>query len=221
MTKSTKRARDKEGNANERGSIKPIAPPLPPPSVNNSGVDVKHLQLQSLVDAWVRTGSLPAALVGVWKHGKEVAYISSHGRDQPAYARDAIFRIYSMTKPVTAVCSLFPLQSLQEKDEKNNPILNLPRRSLTPSFILDSRRCVSFNSPDEAYCHWMTPYPSTFHSLPTYGSSRHSPQSSPRGRPRSKILSSKQVLLFNPNPNPNPGPNSNPYPHPIPLILLT
>jgi CubicO group peptidase (beta-lactamase class C family) len=35
-----------------------------------------------------------------------VCYIESHSRDKPAYSRDAIFRIFSMTKPVTAVCIL-------------------------------------------------------------------------------------------------------------------
>jgi len=68
--------------------------------------------LKSVVDAWVQGGSFPGAVLGVYdRTGKEQFYheVNCQREDMldkvnsPGYNRQTIFRIYSMTKPVTAV----------------------------------------------------------------------------------------------------------------------
>lgn len=57
-------------------------------------------------DAYVATGKLPGALVQVWRRGElalnAVLGMADRERQVPL-AQDSIFRIYSMTKPVTSV----------------------------------------------------------------------------------------------------------------------
>jgi len=57
-------------------------------------------------DAYVATGKLPGALVQVWRRGElalnSVLGMADRERQVPL-AQDSIFRIYSMTKPVTSV----------------------------------------------------------------------------------------------------------------------
>ena len=59
-----------------------------------------------LDERYIKTGKLPCAQVQVWRRGKlavdEVLGLADRERDRPL-EQDAIFRIYSMTKPVTSV----------------------------------------------------------------------------------------------------------------------
>ena len=59
-----------------------------------------------LEDRYIRTGKLPCAQVQVWRRGKlavdEVLGLADRERNRPL-EKDAIFRIYSMTKPITSV----------------------------------------------------------------------------------------------------------------------
>lgn len=62
--------------------------------------------IQAFVERYVEDGKLPGYLCMVSRHGAE-AYFLAHGsmdveRSKPM-ARDTIFRIYSMTKPITSV----------------------------------------------------------------------------------------------------------------------
>ncbi len=59
-----------------------------------------------LDERYIKTGKLPCAQVQVWRRGKlavdEVLGLADRERKRPL-EKDAIFRIYSMTKPVTSV----------------------------------------------------------------------------------------------------------------------
>ena len=57
-------------------------------------------------DAYVATGKLPGALTQVWRRGERVVNAVQGWADrerQVPLAEDSIFRIYSMTKPITSV----------------------------------------------------------------------------------------------------------------------
>ncbi len=57
-------------------------------------------------DDYVATGKLPGALTQVWRHGERVLNAVQGWADrerQVPLAEDSIFRIYSMTKPITSV----------------------------------------------------------------------------------------------------------------------
>lgn len=57
-------------------------------------------------DAYIATGKLPGALTQVWRRGElalnSVLGLADRERQVPL-AEDSIFRIYSMTKPITSV----------------------------------------------------------------------------------------------------------------------
>ncbi len=59
-----------------------------------------------LDERYIKTGKLPCAQVQVWRRGKlavdEVLGLADRERNRPL-EKDAIFRIYSMTKPITSV----------------------------------------------------------------------------------------------------------------------
>ena len=71
--------------------------PVPPPS--------KAAQaLQSELDAMVAAGELPQALVLIEQHGKPLIRLKTGYADvesRKPIAEDAIFRLYSMSKPIT------------------------------------------------------------------------------------------------------------------------
>lgn len=60
-------------------------------------------------EAYIATGKLPGALVQVWRRGElalsTVLGLADRERQVPL-AEDAIFRIYSMTKPITSVAAM-------------------------------------------------------------------------------------------------------------------
>ena len=66
------------------------------------------------MEAQVAAGALPGALTLIWR-GRQVAHHSMVGsyrswRAAPEMRDDALFRLYSMTKPVTAVALLMLLE---------------------------------------------------------------------------------------------------------------
>ncbi|KAJ1422872.1 beta-lactamase/transpeptidase-like protein [Ochromonadaceae sp. CCMP2298] len=110
------------------------------------------LQLRGLVDAWVHGGQYPGAVMGVYdREGGEMFYhevnsprlgrggggvggdgsegIEGEG-EGPLFKRDSIFRIYSMTKPITSVAIMLLLQrnllSLDDPLHKYIPAFNKP-----------------------------------------------------------------------------------------------
>jgi CubicO group peptidase (beta-lactamase class C family) len=86
------------------------AKPLPRAKPESVGLSSEKLQrLTDTFEADVRSGAIPGAVVLVARNGK-IAYLRSFGyRDRATQApmqNDAIFRIASMTKPVTIVAAL-------------------------------------------------------------------------------------------------------------------
>ncbi len=67
----------------------------------------------SLIDSWVEGGSLANAMVGTW-HAEEQTLLHIACDADPAspkhIRRDSLFRIYSMTKPITACCFLLLME---------------------------------------------------------------------------------------------------------------
>jgi CubicO group peptidase (beta-lactamase class C family) len=81
--------------------------PLPTAKPEEVGLSQAALdRLSAALNERIAAGHIPGAVALVARHGK-VAYHESFGRQQPASDKpmgtDAIFRIYSMTKPVVSV----------------------------------------------------------------------------------------------------------------------
>ncbi|MFF9622569.1 serine hydrolase domain-containing protein [Streptomyces griseosporeus] len=100
-----------------------------------AGLDAKALdRLDRYLAHWVDEGRLPGFLVSVARGGR-VAHLTAHGlRDVAAGAPvtpDTLFRIYSMTKPVTAVAALLLVEegrlSLDDPVERYLPAFANPR----------------------------------------------------------------------------------------------
>jgi CubicO group peptidase (beta-lactamase class C family) len=77
--------------------------------------------LKSWIDTWVASQSIPGMMVGIFdRDGKELFYHAADNshRNKPhtpdhnmkAYTRDTLFRIYSMTKPITTVAAMILLE---------------------------------------------------------------------------------------------------------------
>ena len=66
-------------------------------------------RISEVFDAKVKAGEIPGYVALVARRGK-VAYFEAHGAQNPntreAMSRDSIFRIYSMTKPITSVAAM-------------------------------------------------------------------------------------------------------------------
>ena len=109
----------------------PTPAPLPSATPESLGLSSARLQriggwLQGEVDAQ----RIPGAVVMVLRDGK-LAYVASVGRQDPAQpkpmARDSIFRIYSMTKPLVSVATLMLA-------EEGKLLLEAPVSRYIPSF---------------------------------------------------------------------------------------
>ena len=109
----------------------PQMPPLPEAKPGSIGLSVNRLQKMS--DAFNREidkGTIPGATVLVARHGK-IGWFDAIGRQSPAasapMARDSIFRIFSMTKPIvsTAIMALM---------EDGHFLLNEPVAKYIPEF---------------------------------------------------------------------------------------
>ncbi|MBI1686684.1 serine hydrolase domain-containing protein [Caulobacter hibisci] len=85
---------------------KPVLPAAAPESV---GVSSERLaKLDAFMKDLVATGHLPGATTMLVRHGKVVSFetYGAKGFGGPPMAKDAIFRIYSQTKPVTGVAMM-------------------------------------------------------------------------------------------------------------------
>ncbi len=83
----------------------------------SSSFSGRESHLKSCIDAWVASQAVPGMMVGVFdRTGQELFYHAADNsrRNNPtspdhnmkAYTRDTLFRIYSMTKPVTTVAAM-------------------------------------------------------------------------------------------------------------------
>ena len=73
--------------------------------------EAKGELLRSWMDTWVAGESFPGMMAGIYdREGKELFYHACDNSSRnPAirpYTRDTLFRMYSMTKPITAVAAM-------------------------------------------------------------------------------------------------------------------
>jgi CubicO group peptidase (beta-lactamase class C family) len=94
-------------------SLGALADPLPTTPPESVGLSSKRLQtIADTLKADIAKGSIPGAILLISRHGK-IAYFEAMGSLDPQkktpMAKDGIFRIYSMTKPIvtTAAMMLF------------------------------------------------------------------------------------------------------------------
>src|ERR1043165_8506843 len=75
-----------------------------PSDVGLAGAELGHIA--PLLQAWVDSGKFAGITAAIARHGK-LAFVTAAGSLDSARARpvaeDAVFRIYSMTKPITSV----------------------------------------------------------------------------------------------------------------------
>jgi CubicO group peptidase (beta-lactamase class C family) len=76
---------------------------------------MKQELLRGWIDAWVASQSFPGMMVGLFdKDGKEIFYHAAdnatHVPSMKPYSRDTLFRLYSLTKPITTVAAMILLE---------------------------------------------------------------------------------------------------------------
>ena len=87
-----------------------LADPLPTTPPESVGLSTERLQrLTDALKADIAKAAIPGAVLLISRHGK-IAYFESLGNLDPEkktpMTKDAIFRIYSMTKPITTVAAM-------------------------------------------------------------------------------------------------------------------
>ena len=88
--------------------------PLPPAELADLGLcPTRMRRLVGVFQADVDSGRLPGAVLVLARHGR-IALMESIGKLDPArdapMKRDAIFRIYSMTKPIVSVAVMMLIE---------------------------------------------------------------------------------------------------------------
>jgi CubicO group peptidase (beta-lactamase class C family) len=114
-----------------RAAPAPQTPPLPDAKPESLGLSASRLQILS--DAFKREvdkGTLPGATIMVARRG-QIGWFDAIGRQAPAaaapMARDSIFRIFSMTKPIVSVGIMMLM-------EDGHFLLNEPVAKFIPEF---------------------------------------------------------------------------------------
>jgi CubicO group peptidase (beta-lactamase class C family) len=110
-----------------------VAPAQDLPSAKPEDVDLSSARL-ARVGAWLKSEidrkKVPGAVLLVARHGK-VAHFEALGVQDPAtgapMAKDSIFRIYSMTKPIVSVAAMAQV-------EEGRYILEAPLAAFVPAF---------------------------------------------------------------------------------------
>ena len=111
--------------------LPPATQPLPAAAPQDVGLSPERLQrIGALLREDVQAKRIPGAVVMVARHGK-LAYVDVVGQQDPAQgkpiARDSIFRIYSMTKPLVSVAAMMLV-------EEGRLMLEAPVARYIPSF---------------------------------------------------------------------------------------
>jgi len=91
-------------------ALSALARDLPRAKPEEVGLSSQRLErIAEVLNAKVREGEIPGYVALVARHGK-VAYFESYGAQNPdtnkSMSRDSIFRIYSMTKPITSAAAM-------------------------------------------------------------------------------------------------------------------
>lgn len=96
------------------GAIPAIAQPLPTAAPAEVGLDPGRLaRIKAVLEAEVEANRIPGAVVMVARRGKLAYSVAVGQRDRAANAPmtpDAIFRIYSMTKPMASVAAMMLME---------------------------------------------------------------------------------------------------------------
>src|SRR5215475_35793 len=95
-------------------SLAAVADTLPTTSPESVGLSSKQLQvITDTLKADIAKGTIPGAVLLISRHGK-IAYFEAMGTLDPEkktpMTKDAIFRIYSMSKPITTVAAMILLE---------------------------------------------------------------------------------------------------------------
>lgn len=111
------------------------SPPLPHATPEDVGLSTAGLaRLGSVMRGEIERGRVPGAVALVARRGR-LAYFESYGRRDPRspdpMARDSIFRIYSMTKPIVSVAAMMLWEEgrflLSDPIDKYLPELGRPK----------------------------------------------------------------------------------------------
>jgi CubicO group peptidase (beta-lactamase class C family) len=91
-------------------SVSAAAEPLPTVAPENVGLSSERLtRITDFLRSDIAKGTIPGAVLLVSRHGK-IAHFEAVGHLDPQakslMGKDAIFRIYSMTKPIVTVCAM-------------------------------------------------------------------------------------------------------------------
>ena len=91
-------------------SVRAFAEPLPTAPPESVGLSPERLgRITEMLRTDIGKGTIPGAVLLVARHGK-VAYFEAVGRLDPQadslMGKEAIFRIYSMTKPIATLCAM-------------------------------------------------------------------------------------------------------------------
>jgi CubicO group peptidase (beta-lactamase class C family) len=91
-------------------SVRAFAEPLPTARPESVGLSPERLgRITEMLRTDIAKGTIPGAVMLISRHGK-VAYFEAVGRLDPQadslMGKDAIFRIYSMTKPIATLCAM-------------------------------------------------------------------------------------------------------------------
>jgi CubicO group peptidase (beta-lactamase class C family) len=111
---------------------------LPTARPEQVGLSSERLgQLTAILKTDVEKGVIPGAIVLVARHGK-VAWFETVGVRDPAsrapMSKDAIFRIYSMTKPITSLATMMLLEE-GKLYMMQSPKQRVPDRALLKDMI--------------------------------------------------------------------------------------
>jgi CubicO group peptidase (beta-lactamase class C family) len=113
-------------------SFKAVAEPLPTALTPESvGLSSERLgRITAVLRSDIAKGTIPGTVLLISRHGK-VAYFDSLGSLDPQaktpMGKDAIFRIYSMSKPITSVCTMMLV-------EQGKLLLSDPVAKFIPEF---------------------------------------------------------------------------------------
>jgi CubicO group peptidase (beta-lactamase class C family) len=108
-----------------------MTPPLAPAAPEEIGLSSTRLaRLGAVMQGEIERGRVPGAVALIARRGR-IAYFESFGQRDPVaeapMAKDAIFRIYSMTKPITSVAAMMLW-------EEGRFLLNDPIAKYLPEF---------------------------------------------------------------------------------------
>src|SRR5277367_2433150 len=126
------------------------APSLPTANPDSVGISAERLtRLSNGMSSLVEQGRLAGAVTMVARHGKVVEFAATGKRDIAAAApmqKDSIFRIYSMTKPITGVAMMMLFE--EGKWQLNDPVSKyIPEFASLKVYATDAKNNMTLKDP--------------------------------------------------------------------------